>query len=163
MNEGIVAPEVRVIGSDGQQIGVMHPSKALELARQEELDLVEIASAATPPVVRIMDFGKYKYSVSKKDKTSRKKSASSTVKTIRLSPATDDHDLLTKARMVKRFVEEGSKVKVIIWFRGRMITHQEFGVRMMQRIAEEVAEVAKPEAPPRMEGHNQLVLMLIRK
>jgi len=154
---------VRVIGSDGEQIGVMHPSKALDLARAEELDLVEIASAATPPVVRIMDFGKFKYSVAKKDKSSRKKSASSTLKTIRLSPSTDDHDLLTKARMARRFIEEGSKVKVSIWFRGRMITHQEFGVRMMERIAQEVADVAKPEAPPKMEGANQMMMMLIRK
>ncbi len=154
---------MRVIGSDGEQIGVMHPSKALELARTEDLDLLEIAANATPPVVRIMDFGKFKYSVAKKDKSSRKKSASSTLKTIRLSPSTDEHDLLTKARKARGFIEEGSKVKVSIWFRGRMITHQEFGIRMMERIALEVAEVAKPEAPPKMEGHNQMVMMLIRK
>jgi translation initiation factor IF-3 len=141
----------------------MHPLKALELARAEDLDLVEIAQAATPPVVRIMDFGKYKYGVAKKDKSSRKKSASSQLKTIRLSPSTDDHDLLTKARMAKRFIEEGSKVKVSIWFRGRMITHKEFGERMLARLAQEVAEVAKVEAPPKMEGHNQMIMMLIRK
>lgn len=141
----------------------MHPLKALDLARAEDLDLVEIAPTAVPPVVRIMDFGKFKYGVAKKDKSARKKSASSVLKTIRLSPSTDDHDLLTKARMAKRFIEEGSKVKVSIWFRGRMITHKEFGERMLQRLAQEVAEIAKVESPPKMEGHNQMIMMLIRK
>jgi translation initiation factor IF-3 len=152
-----------VIGSDGNQLGVMSPASALDIARSEDLDLVEISPTATPPVVKVMDFGKFKYSVAKKEKQQHRKSATSQVKGIRLSPSTDEHDLMTKVRMARKFLEEGAKIKASIWFRGRMIAHQEFGTRMLQKMADELADVAKVESPPAMEGHRQMIMMLAKK
>jgi translation initiation factor IF-3 len=159
----IDSKEVRVIGSDGNQLGVMPPARALDIAREEDLDLVEISPTATPPVVKVMDFGKFKYSASKKEKHQRKKSATSQVKGIRLSPSTDEHDLMTKVRRAREFLMEGAKVKVSIWFRGRMIAHQEFGTRMLERMATELADIAKLENPPGMEGNRQMTMMLVKK
>jgi translation initiation factor IF-3 len=141
----------------------MSSDRALDLARQEDLDLVEIAPTANPPVVKIMDYGKYKYELAKKEKMARKKQQATILKGIRLSPAIDDHDLMTKVKMARKFIEEGAKVKASILFRGRMITHQEFGTRMLERMATQMADVAKIEAPPRMEGPRMMTMILIRK
>ena len=141
----------------------MPSDQALELARQETLDLVEIAPTATPPVVRIMDFGKYKYELAKKERIARRKQQATVLKGIRLSPSTDEHDLLTKVKMARKFIEEGAKVKVSIIFRGRMITHQEFGVRKLERLALELADVAKVETPSKMEGPRMMTLLLVKK
>jgi translation initiation factor IF-3 len=141
----------------------MSPSSALEIALSEDLDVVEISPSAKPPVVKIMDFGKYKYSSAKKEKQQRRKSATSQVKGIRLSPSTDEHDLMTKVRRAREFLEEGAKVKASIWFRGRMIAHQEFGTRMLERMAKELEDIAKVESPPAMEGHRQMIMMLVKK
>jgi len=141
----------------------MTPATALDIARSEDLDLVEISPSATPPVVKVMDFGKFKYSVSKKEKHQRRKSATSQVKGIRLSPSIDEHDLMTKVRMARKFLEEGAKIKASIWFRGRMIAHQEFGTKMLMKMAEELTDVAKVESPPAMEGHRQMIMMLVKK
>jgi translation initiation factor IF-3 len=163
INERIREPEVRVIGSDGAQLGIMPADQALVLARQENLDLVEIAPTATPPVVKIMDYGKYKYELAKKERVARKKQQATVLKGIRLSPATDDHDLSTKVKMARKFIEEGAKVKASIVFRGRMITHQEFGVRMLERMATELADIAKLEMPPKMEGPRMMTIILVKK
>lgn len=152
-----------MISSSGEQLGIMPPDKALAMARQEGLDLVEISPTATPPVVKIMDYGKYKYDVARKERVARKKQQATILKGIRLSPATDDHDLMTKVRMARKFIEEGAKVKASIMFRGRMITHQEFGTRMLERMATELADVAKMESPPKMEGPRQMTMILIKK
>ena len=152
-----------MIGSDGDQLGIMSPSSALDIAINEDLDLVEISPTAKPPVVKIMDFGKYKYSSAKKEKLQRRKSAASQVKGIRLSPSTDEHDLMTKVRRARQFLEEGAKVKASIWFRGRMIARQEFGTRMLERMAKELEDVARVESPPAMEGHRQMIMMLVKK
>jgi len=141
----------------------MPPDKALAMARQEGLDLVEISPSATPPVVKIMDYGKYKYDVARKERVARKKQQATVLKGIRLSPSTDDHDLMTKVRMARKFIEEGAKVKASIMFRGRMITHQEFGTRMLERMATELADIAKMETPPKMEGPRQMTMILIKK
>jgi translation initiation factor IF-3 len=154
---------VRVIGSNGAQLGIMAPDKALVMAQQEGLDLVEISPTATPPVVKIMDYGKFKYDVARKERVARKKQQATVLKGIRLSPSTDEHDLMTKVRMARKFLEEGAKVKASIMFRGRMITHQEFGTRMLERMATELADVAKVESPPKMEGPRQMTMMLIKK
>ncbi len=154
---------MRVIGSGGAQLGIMPPDKALALAQQEGLDLVEISPTATPPVVKIMDYGKYKYDLARKERISRKKQQATVLKGIRLSPSTDDHDLMTKVRMARKFLEEGAKVKATIMFRGRMITHQEFGVRMFERMASELADVAKIEAPPKLEGPRMMTMILVKK
>jgi len=152
-----------VIGSNGAQLGIMAPDKALVMAQQEGLDLVEISPTATPPVVKIMDYGKFKYDVARKERVARKKQQATVLKGIRLSPSTDEHDLMTKVRMARKFLEEGAKVKASIMFRGRMITHQEFGTRMLERMATELADVAKVESPPKMEGPRQMTMMLIKK
>jgi translation initiation factor IF-3 len=163
LNERIREAEVRVIGSDGSQLGIMSSDQALGLARQETLDLVEIAPTATPPVVKIMDYGKYKYEIAKKERVARKKQQATVLKGIRLSPATDDHDLMTKVKMARKFIEEGAKVKASIVFRGRMITHQEFGIRMLERMATELQDIAKLEMPPKMEGPRMMTIILIKK
>lgn len=163
INKEIDVPEVRVIGSDGNQLGIMSPASAWKLALEEDLDIVEISPTAKPPVVKIMDFGKYKYSASKKEKQQRRKSATSQVKGIRLSPAIDEHDLMTKIRRAREFLEEGAKVKASIWFRGRMIAHQEFGTRMLERMAKELEDIAKVESAPSMEGARQMTMMLVKR
>jgi translation initiation factor IF-3 len=163
LNARIRADEVRVIGSDGSQLGIMPPDKALTMAQQEGLDLVEISPTATPPVVKIMDYGKYKYDLARKERVSRKKQQATVLKGIRLSPSTDDHDLMTKVRMARKFIEEGAKVKASIMFRGRMITHQEFGIRMFERMASELADIAKIEAAPKLEGPRMLTMILVKK
>jgi translation initiation factor IF-3 len=152
-----------VIGSDGSQLGIMPSDQALSLARQETLDLVEIAPTATPPVVKIMDYGKYKYELAKKERVARKKQQATILKGIRLSPATDEHDLMTKVKMARKFIEEGAKVKASIVFRGRMITHQEFGTRMLERMATELSDISKLETPPKMEGPRMMTMILIKK
>lgn len=162
-NERIREPQVRLIGSDGAQLGIMPSDQALVLARQENLDLVEIAPLATPPVVKIMDFGKYKYELAKKERVARKKQQATILKGIRLSPSTDEHDLMTKVKMARKFIEEGAKVKASIIFRGRMITHQEFGTRMLEKLASELADVAKVEAAAKMEGPRMMTLILVKK
>jgi translation initiation factor IF-3 len=163
LNERIREAAVRVIGSDGSQLGIMSSEQALVLARQETLDLVEIAPTATPPVVKIMDYGKYKYEIAKKERVARKKQQATVLKGIRLSPATDDHDLMTKVKMARKFIEEGAKVKASIVFRGRMITHQDFGIRMLDRMASELSDIAKLEMPPKMEGPRMMTIILIKK
>jgi translation initiation factor IF-3 len=162
-NERIREPQVRTIGSDGQQLGIMPSDQALVLARQENLDLVEIAPTATPPVVRIMDFGKFKYELAKKERVARRRQQATVLKGIRLSPSINEHDLMTKVKMTRRFIEEGAKVKATIIFRGRMITHQEFGTRMLERLAKELADVAKLEAPAKMEGPRMMSMILVKK
>jgi len=141
----------------------MPPDKALSMAQQEGLDLVEISPTATPPVVKIMDYGKYKYDVARKERVARKKQQATVLKGIRLSPSTDDHDLMTKVRKARKFIEEGAKVKASIMFRGRMITHQEFGVRMLERMATELGDVAKIEAAPKLEGPRMMTMILVKK
>ena len=141
----------------------MPPDRALALAQQEGFDLVEISPTATPPVVKIMDYGKYKYDLARKERVARKKQQATVLKGIRLSPSTDDHDLMTKVRMARKFIEEGAKVKASIMFRGRMITHQEFGVRMLERMATELADVAKMEAVPKLEGPRMMTMILVKK
>jgi len=162
-NERIREAQVRVIANDGSQLGIMPADQALVLARQEGLDLVEIAPLATPPVVKIMDFGKYKYELAKKERVARRKQQVTVLKGIRLTPSTDEHDLMTKVKMARKFIEEGAKVKASIVFRGRMITHQEFGTRMLDRLATELADVAKLEMPPKMEGPRMMTMILIKK
>jgi translation initiation factor IF-3 len=163
INERIRVPEVRVIGSDGSQVGVLPIEQALRMAKEANLDLVEIAPLATPPVVKITDYGKYKYDIQRKERLARKKQTATVLKGIRLTATTDDHDLMTKVKLARTFVIEGAKVKCSIMFRGRMITHQEFGTRMLERMATELADVAKVESPAKMEGPRMMTMILIKK
>jgi translation initiation factor IF-3 len=163
VNERIRAPLVRLIDTQGQQLGIMEPHRALDLARERDLDLVEVAPAADPPVCRILDFGKYKYEISRREREARKKQHVTVLKGIRLSPLTDDHDFETKVRHAKEFLQDGAKVKVTVVFRGRLMAHPEFGQQMLERFAQAVADVGKPEGPPQMETPRHLGIVFGKK
>ncbi len=141
-----------MIDENGQQVGIMPLADALRLAESRMLDLVEVSPTARPPVCRIMDYGKYKYEQAKKAQEARKKQTTVHVKEIKMRPKTDEHDFDFKLRNVKRFLEEGSKAKITVVFRGRELAHPEFGRRMLDRVTAELKDVATIEQMPRMEG-----------
>jgi translation initiation factor IF-3 len=151
VNERIRAREIRLIGADGAQLGVMTPEAALVLAEEAGLDLVEVAAAANPPVCRIMDYGKYKYEERKK-KAAGKSKGSAELKELKLRPGTDDHDLGFKMKQARRFLLEGDKVKVTVMFRGREMVHRENGYKQLDKVKAIVGPLATVESPPRMEG-----------
>jgi len=153
---------VRVVGSEGDQIGVMGIRDALARAEEEGMDLVEIAPQADPPVCRIMDWGKYRFEQSKKAQAARKKQKQIQIKEVKFRPGTDDHDYDVKMRNLRRFIEEGDKVKVTLRFRGREMAHQELGLEILQRVEKDMAEETVVEQRPRMEGR-QMVMMLSPK
>ena len=162
MNNQIRAREIRVIGADGAQLGVMTPQDALRLAQQKELDLVEVAASANPPVCRIMDYGKYRYTQKKKAQESRKKSTAVILKEVKVGSMTSVHDVDFKMGHIKSFLAEGHRVKVSVFFRGRSITHPELGRKMLDNIAEKLRELATVEQTPRLEGRS-MSMMLIAK
>jgi len=159
VNDRIRAPEIRLIGADGENIGVVTPAKALELAEDAGLDLVEISPNAAPPVCKIMDYGKFKYEQQKREAEARKKQHIIEIKEVKFRPGTDIHDYEVKMRNVVRFLEGGDKVKVTLRFRGREMAHQELGLELLNRVAADVAELGKVENMPRMEGR-QMVMMI---
>ena len=150
MNERIRVREVRLIGAEGEQLGVTSPEAAMELAREAGLDLVEVAPNANPPVCRIMDYGRYKYE--QKKKSGKGKGHSAALKEVKLRPRTDSHDLEFKLRNARRFLIEGDKVKITIMFRGREIVHRELGHKQLRVVQEMLGNLAAVENPPRMEG-----------
>jgi translation initiation factor IF-3 len=162
VNGQIRAREVRVIDADGAQLGVMTPGDALRMAQQKELDLVEVAPTAQPPVCRIMDYGKFRYTQKKKAQESRKKSAAVVLKEVKVGSQTSTHDVDFKVGHIRGFLGEGHRVKVSVFFRGRSITHPELGRAMLDRIAEKVSDVATVEQQPRLEGRS-MAMMLIAK
>lgn len=153
---------MRVVGSDGEQIGVMGVRDALARAEEEGLDLVEIAPQADPPVCRIMDWGKFRFETQKKAQAARKKQKQIQIKEIKFRPGTDDHDYDVKMRNLKRFIEEGNKVKVTLRFRGREMAHQELGRDLLKRVEADMVDEITVEQYPRMEGR-QMVMMLAPK
>ncbi len=159
VNEKIRAKELRVIGQNGDQIGVKSKNEALEMADRLGLDVVIVAPNAKPPVARIMDYGKYKFEQQKKEKEMKKKQKVINVKEIRLSPTIEDHDFNTKLKNGRKFLTKGDKVKVSIRFRGRAITHKEIGQRVLEKYAEACKDLATIEQKPKMEGR-QMFLML---
>jgi translation initiation factor IF-3 len=159
VNERIRAAEIRLIGVDGENIGVITPDRAMILAEEAGLDLVEISPNATPPVAKIMDFGKYKYETQKKESEARKKQKIIEVKEIKFRPNTDTHDYDVKMRSVLKFLQGGDKVKITLRFRGREMAHAELGRKLLERVAEDVTEHGKIEAMPRLEGR-QMVMMI---
>jgi translation initiation factor IF-3 len=162
VNGQIRAREIRVIGADGAQLGVMTPQDALRLAQQKELDLVEVAASANPPVCRIMDYGKYRYTQKKKAQESRKKSSAVVLKEVKVGSMTSVHDVDFKVGHIRDFLGEGHRVKVSVFFRGRSITHPELGRAMLDKIADKVSDIASVEQTPRMEGRS-MSMMLIAK
>ena len=151
-----------MVGSEGDQIGVMGIRDALERAGEEGMDLVEIAPQADPPVCRIMDWGKFRFEQSKKQQAARKKQKQIQIKEVKFRPGTDDHDYDVKMRNLRRFIDEGDRVKVTLRFRGREMAHQELGLDILQRVEKDMAEETVVEQRPRMEGR-QMVMMLAPK
>ncbi|MEE8177320.1 MAG: translation initiation factor IF-3 [Acidobacteriota bacterium] len=152
VNERIRAREVRVIDDSGTQLGVMPPSNALKLAREQSLDLVEVSATAVPPVCKIMDYGKYVYQLNKRAHEARKNQRNIILKEVKFRPNTDEHDYEFKKNNIIRFLKDGDKVKAIVSFRGREISHSDIGRRMIERLVEDVSEAGSVEFRPRMEG-----------
>lgn len=159
VNEKIRAREVRLIDSNGDQLGVKTRQEALEIAQTRNLDLVLVAPNAKPPVCRIMDYGKYRYEQQKKEKEARKKQKIINIKEVRFTPGIGDHDFETKVKNAKKFLEKGDKLKASVRFRGRAITHKELGQEVLTRLAEELKDVATIESKPKMEGRNMFMVL----
>ena len=159
INDRIRAREVRLIGADGAQLGVQPLPAAIAMARDLELDLVEVAANADPPVCKIMDFNRWKYEQEQKRKESRRKATQVVIKEMKFRPKIDGHDYETKMRHVERFLAEGNKVKLTIMFRGREMAHPELGLKILNRIADQVSEFAMVESAPRQDGRNMTMVL----
>jgi len=159
INEEIRAREVRVVSGTGEQLGIMNVRDALRLAGEQQLDLVEVAPNAKPPVCRIMDYGKYKYEQSKREKEAKKKQKVINIKEVKLRPNIEDHDFETKAKNAVRFLKDGDKVKATIMFRGREMSHTELGKVLLDRLAELVKDIAVIERHPKVEGKNMIMIL----
>jgi len=159
INQHIRASEVRLIGADGEQVGVMSLKEALAVATEANLDLVEVAPLANPPVCRVMDYGKYKYQQSKKQQEARRRQTTIQVKEIKVRPKIEEHDMAFKLKNIRRFLAERDKVKVTMIFRGREMAHQDRGYRILQQMAEALADMAVIEQEPRHEGRTLFMIV----
>jgi len=159
INEDIRAKEVRLIDEDGKQLGVLPIAEALERAQKRDVDLVEVASDANPPVCRLMDYGRYLYERTKKERESRKTSKQVEVKEIRLRPKIGEHDLKYKIKSMRKFLEDGAKVRVRIRFRGREITHPEVARALLERVHGDLGDVAQVELAPKMDGRTLIMIL----
>lgn len=159
MNERILGSEIRLIGADGENVGVVTPARGLTMAKDAGLDLVEISPNANPPVVKIMDFGKFKYEQQKRESEARKKQKTIEVKEVKFRPNTDVHDYDVKMRNVFKFLGNGDKVKISLRFRGREMAHQNLGRELLERVATDTKEHGKVESMPKMEGR-QMIMMI---
>ena len=158
-NNMIQADKVRVIDGEGENLGVMYTREAIEQAAEVGLDLVEVSPNADPPVCKFLDVGKFRYEAQKKANLARKSQKTQEIKEIKMRPNIDDHDYETKMKAVNRFIEEGDKVKVTLRFRGREMAHGQLGMQVLQRVQADVAEIAKVEQFPRMEGRQMLMVI----
>lgn len=158
-NEQIRVREVRLIGADGEQLGIVERNQALQMAQEAGLDLVEVAAAADPPVCRIMDYGRFKYEAQKKKQEAKKRQTVIQIKEIKLRPKTDEHDYLTKVGHIRRFIEDGDRCKVTIFFRGREIVHKDRGQMVLDRVVEDTRDIAKVEQEPRAEGRTLHIML----
>jgi translation initiation factor IF-3 len=163
INRQIRISPVRVIASDGEQLGIMPIEEALATAESDGLDLVEVAPTARPPVVRIMDYGKYKYEEARKARLARKNQTHITIKEVKFRPGIEPHDFDFKIRHARRFLDEGNKVKVTMMFRGRQIAHPELGREVLMRVAETLDDIGKVEQVPSMEGRTMTMVVAPRK
>ncbi|MCC5861746.1 MAG: translation initiation factor IF-3 [Gammaproteobacteria bacterium] len=162
-NDEISAPRVRVIGAEGEQIGIMPTIQAMDLAREAGLDLVEVAPQAEPPVCRVMDFGKFVFELNKKASTARKKTKQIQVKEVKFRPGTDEGDYQVKLKNLVRFLTGGDKAKVTLRFRGREMAHQELGLQLLQRVEKDLEELATVEQRPQLEGRQMVMVMSPKK
>jgi len=163
VNERIRAKEIRVIDEDGSQIGILPPYEALKIAKEKDLDLVEISPTAQPPVCRIMNYGKYLYQLNKKTHEAKKHQKVIQVKEIKFRPMTDEHDYLFKKNNIIRFLQDGDKAKASVMFRGREMAHKEIGRQLIGRLIEDLSEVGVVEGFPKMEGSNMFVIFSPKK
>lgn len=159
INDRIRVPEVRLVGPNGEQVGIVRVEDALRLAAEADLDLVEVAPMAKPPVAKLMDYGKFKYEAAMKARESRKNQVNTVIKEIKLRPKIDPHDYGTKKGHVERFLSAGDKVKVTIMFRGREQSRPELGFRLLQRLAEDIAELGFVESAPKQDGRNMVMVL----
>jgi translation initiation factor IF-3 len=159
VNHRIRVPEVRVINADGEQLGVISTDDARRIAKEQDLDLVEVNPKARPPVCKIMDYGRFKYEEKKKQNEAKKRQSQVELKEIKLRPKTDDHDIAFKVKHVRRFLEEGNKVKLTVRFRGREITHPETAKRQIDVIIDEVEDICIVESAGRMEGRTMTAIL----
>jgi translation initiation factor IF-3 len=159
INDRIRVPEVRLVGPNGEQVGIVRVEDALRLAQEADLDLVEVAPTAKPPVCKLMDFGKYKYEAAMKAREARKNQANTVLKTVRLRLKIDPHDYETKRGMAHKFLQAGDKVKVMIMFRGREQSRPELGLRLLQRFATDVSEDGTVESSPQQDGRNMVMVI----
>lgn len=162
VNEQIGVPEVRLIDQNGENVGVVSKNEAMARAEEAGLDLVEISPGAAPPVCKILDYGRFKYEDQKKKSEARKRQKTIDVKEIKMRPNIDQHDYDVKMRSIQRFLAEGDKVKVTLRFRGREMAHQELGMKVLDRVREELDEVAKVEQFPRLEGRQMIMVVAPR-
>lgn len=163
INEQIRDKEIRLIGEDGEQLGIMSAKEAMQHAREAELDLVKIAPNAKPPVCKIIDYGKYRYELARKEKEARKKQKTVEIKEIRLSPNIDVNDLNTKTNMARKFLEKGDKVKITLRFRGREMAHMQSSKHILDDIAEGLSDVAQIEKPAKLEGKSIMMVLTEKK
>jgi translation initiation factor IF-3 len=159
INDRIRVPEVRLVGPEGEQVGIVPIGKALELAAESDLDLVEVAPMARPPVCKLMDYGKFKYESAQKAREARRNQALTVIKEMKLRPKIDSHDYETKKGHVERFLKQGDKVKVTIMFRGREQSRPELGFRLLQRLAEDIQELGYVESSPKQDGRNMIMVV----
>jgi translation initiation factor IF-3 len=163
INGEIRVPEVRLIGVDGEQLGVVKTADAIHLSEQNEVDLVEIAPNAVPPVCRLREYGKFKYQEQKRQAEARAKQKVIQVKEVKFRPGTDEGDYQVKLRNLRRFIEEGDKAKVTLRFRGREMAHQELGMRVLERVRDDLVELCQVEAMPKLEGRQMVMVLAPRK
>jgi translation initiation factor IF-3 len=161
-DEFIRSPKVRVIDQDGENLGVMYTREAIALAQEANLNLVEVSPGADPPVCKILDVGKFKYEAQKKAAAARKNQKTQEIKEIKMRPNIDEHDYQTKMKAIHRFLEEGDKVKLTLRFRGRELSHGELGLKLLERVRDETADLAKVEQLPRLEGRQMLMVIAPR-
>lgn len=159
VNRDIRVREVRLIGADGQQMGIVPTREALSIAEEQELDLVEVAPNADPPVCRLMDYGKYLYEKQKRERESRRSQKQIEVKEVRLRPKTDEHDIQVVMTKIRKFAKEGAKVRVRIRFRGREIYHPEVAQQLMERVARDVSDVVSVESRPMLDGRSMVMML----
>lgn len=163
INEQIRDKEIRLIGENGEQLGIMSARDALKLAREAELDLVKIAPTAKPPVCKIIDYGKYRYELARKEKEARKKQKTVEVKEVRLSPNIESNDLNTKVNMARKFITKGDKVKITLRFRGREMAHMQSSKHILDDFAEMLSDVAAIEKPAKLEGKSIMMVLTEKK
>ncbi len=160
LNEEIRVKEVRLISESGEQLGIVSIREAMDLAQEKELDLVEVAPSAKPPVCRLMDYGKYRFEQSKREKEARKKQRIISIKEVKMRPNIEEHDFQVKAKNARKFLSGGDKVKLTIMFRGREITHPDIGERLSLKLTEQLSDISTIEKMPKVEGRNMVTILV---